>query len=34
MPLKTKSLNKNDTTIKHTFPHLAPSGKLVSDGRT
>lgn len=29
MLLKTKSLNKNDTTMKHTFPHLAPFGELA-----
>lgn len=29
MLLKTKSLNKNDTAMKHTFPHLAPSGELA-----
>lgn len=30
MPLKTKALNKNDTTLKPTFLHQVPSGELTS----
>lgn len=29
VPLKTKSLNKSDTTLKHTSPPRAPSGELA-----